>query len=177
VSCTGCRDGKSLDFDFSMAFQPIVDLSTLEPYAYEALIRGPEGQGALEMLSKVTDENRYVFDQRCRSGRSSSPPRRASCAPPRGCRSTSCPTPSIRRRLHPADAQDARALDFPSDRLIFEFTENEQMMDPAHCCEHHRELSAVASATGVGAISEPGMPAMHLLAGASAGHGQARQWS
>jgi EAL domain-containing protein (putative c-di-GMP-specific phosphodiesterase class I) len=133
VGCTGCRDGKSLGFEFSMAFQPIVDLSTLEPYAYEALIRGPEGQGALEMLSKVTDENRYAFDQQCRV-------RAIELAAAAGILRTTArlsinflpnavysPLACIQLTL-----KTARALDFPADRLVFEFTENEQMADPAH---------------------------------------------
>jgi EAL domain-containing protein (putative c-di-GMP-specific phosphodiesterase class I) len=131
--CTGCRDGKALDFDFSMAFQPIVDLSTLEPYAYEALIRGTEGQGALEMLSKVTDENRYAFDQQCRvkaielaanAGILRTGARLSINFLPNAVYS---PLACIQLTL-----KTARALDFPADRLIFEFTENEQMMDPAH---------------------------------------------
>ncbi len=133
MGCTGCRDGKSLGFEFSMAFQPIVDLSTLEPYAYEALIRGPEGQGALEMLSKVTDENRYAFDQQCRV-------RAIELAAAAGILRTTArlsinflpnavysPLACIQLTL-----KTARALDFPADRLVFEFTENEQMADPAH---------------------------------------------
>ncbi len=133
MGCTGCRDGKSLDFDFSMAFQPIVELSTLEPYAYEALIRGPEGQGAFEMLSKVTDENRYAFDQQCRvraielaaeAGILRTPARLSINFLPNAVYS---PVACIQLTL-----KTARALDFPTDRLVFEFTENEQMADPAH---------------------------------------------
>jgi EAL domain-containing protein (putative c-di-GMP-specific phosphodiesterase class I) len=133
MSCSGCRDGKVLDFDFSMAFQPIVDLATLQPYAYEALIRGTRGQGALEMLSMVTDENRYAFDQRCRvkaieiaarAGILRTPARLSINFLPNAVYS---PKACIQLTL-----KTARALDFPADRLIFEFTENEQMMDPAH---------------------------------------------
>lgn len=133
MACTGCRDGKSLDFDFSMAFQPIVDLQTMQPYAYEALIRGTAGQGAFEMLSKVTDENRYAFDQQCRV-------RAIQLAARAGILRTGArlsinflpnavysPVACIQLTL-----KTARAIDFPTDRLIFEFTENEQMMDPAH---------------------------------------------
>jgi EAL domain-containing protein (putative c-di-GMP-specific phosphodiesterase class I) len=131
--CTGCRDGEALNFDFSMAFQPIVDLATLEPYAYEALIRGTAGQGAFEMLSRVTDENRYAFDQQCRV-------KAIELAAEAGILRTGArlsinflpnavysPVACIQLTL-----KTARALDFPADRLIFEFTENEQMMDPAH---------------------------------------------
>ena len=40
VACEGCRAGEALDFDFTMAFQPIVDLSTGGIYAHEALAAG-----------------------------------------------------------------------------------------------------------------------------------------
>ncbi|HEX8400842.1 MAG TPA: EAL domain-containing protein [Allosphingosinicella sp.] len=131
--CTGCRDGKALNFQFSMAFQPIVELETMQPYAYEALIRGLEGQGAFEMLSKVTDENRYAFDQQCRvraielaarAGILRTPAKLSINFLPNAVYS---PVACIQLTL-----KTARALDFPADRLVFEFTENEQMMDPAH---------------------------------------------
>ncbi|HEY8245786.1 MAG TPA: hypothetical protein VIG38_00675 [Hyphomicrobium sp.] len=32
-----------LDFDISMAFQPIVDVGERSIFAYEALVRGPDG--------------------------------------------------------------------------------------------------------------------------------------
>lgn len=37
--CASCRDGQALDFDFSMAFQPIIDLRDRSLHAYEALVR------------------------------------------------------------------------------------------------------------------------------------------
>jgi EAL domain-containing protein (putative c-di-GMP-specific phosphodiesterase class I) len=49
-----------------MVFQPIVDLANKEVFAYEALVRGLNGEGAYEILSKVNDDNRYQFDQQCR---------------------------------------------------------------------------------------------------------------
>jgi EAL domain-containing protein (putative c-di-GMP-specific phosphodiesterase class I) len=55
-----------LDFAFTMAFQPIVDLQKRRIDAYEALVRGPQGEGADYVLSRLTDENRYAFDQSCR---------------------------------------------------------------------------------------------------------------
>ncbi|MDP3488963.1 MAG: EAL domain-containing protein, partial [Phenylobacterium sp.] len=67
VPCQGCRDGAGLDFDFSMAFQPIMDMETGQPFAYEALVRGPAGESAWSVLSQVTEENRYAFDQLCRT--------------------------------------------------------------------------------------------------------------
>jgi len=66
LSCRQCLNGAGLDFDFTMAFQPIVDMETGEIYAYEALVRGLNGESAGQILGKVNDGNRYRFDQACR---------------------------------------------------------------------------------------------------------------
>src|SRR5579871_286604 len=63
--CQGCMTGASSP-DFTMAFQPIVDVEKGEIYAFEALVRPIGGGGAHEVLSRVTDQNRYTFDQACR---------------------------------------------------------------------------------------------------------------
>ncbi|QJQ94810.1 MULTISPECIES: EAL domain-containing protein [Halomonadaceae] len=55
-----------LPFDFTMAFQPIVDISTAEVTTYEALVRGLNGESAYEILSRITPEYLYRFDQACR---------------------------------------------------------------------------------------------------------------
>jgi len=64
--CEECACGAGLDFSFTFAFQPIVDSATKSVYAYEALIRGAEGESAWSVLSKVNEKNRYSFDQVCR---------------------------------------------------------------------------------------------------------------
>ncbi len=66
TACQGCRDGHGFQTPFSMAFQPIVDLGSGEVFAYEALVRGLDGQGAGAVLAQVDDTNRYAFDQACR---------------------------------------------------------------------------------------------------------------
>src|SRR3954469_23334186 len=65
TACSGCR-GDPQDFALAMAFQPIVDMETGQPFAFEALVRGPNGEGAAEVLGRVTAETRYAFDQQCR---------------------------------------------------------------------------------------------------------------
>ncbi|MBS7791511.1 EAL domain-containing protein [Roseococcus sp. SDR] len=50
-----------------MAFQPILNIRTGQVFAQEALVRGADGAGAAEVLSHVTDQNRYAFDQLCRT--------------------------------------------------------------------------------------------------------------
>ena len=49
-----------------MAFQPIVDVVNRSVYAYEALVRGTEQESAGDVLGKITEESRSVFDQSCR---------------------------------------------------------------------------------------------------------------
>lgn len=127
MSCAGCRDGEGFDLPFSMAFQPIVDVGTGQVFAYEALVRGMNGEGAGTVLSRVTDSNRYAFDQRCRTKaielaaslrQDTSTNLSINFMPnavyePRAC---------IRMTL----AAAAR-VGFPLHRIIFEFTESEKV--------------------------------------------------
>lgn len=53
-------------FDFTMAFQPIVDLRANRIWGYEALVRGINGESALSVLSRVKKRDRCRFDQACR---------------------------------------------------------------------------------------------------------------
>ncbi len=131
--CVGCRDGTGLSFAFSMAFQPIVDVETETVFAYEALVRGPEGQSAASVLSQVDGANLYAFDQQCRvraieasvkAGLLDTPARLSINFLPNAVYS---PAACIQLTL-----KTARAVGLPTDRLIFEFTENEEMLDPVH---------------------------------------------
>ncbi len=49
-----------------MAFQPIIEWSSQSIVGYEALVRGAQGEGAATVLAKVTEQNKYYFDQACR---------------------------------------------------------------------------------------------------------------
>ncbi len=133
VKCSGCRNGDALDFAISMAFQPIVDLDTHLPFAYEALVRGPNGESAYSILSQVTDSNRYAFDQKCRvraietataAGLLDGDARLSINFLPNAVYS---PAACIALTL-----ATAKSVGLPSSRLIFEFTENEEIADPAH---------------------------------------------
>jgi EAL domain-containing protein (putative c-di-GMP-specific phosphodiesterase class I) len=116
-----------------MAFQPIVDVQAGRAFAYEALVRGPEGEGAAEILSCVTSENRYAFDQACRVKAIETAMRAGIIAT--GARlsinflpnAVYSPMACIQLTLRTAERYA-----FPLDRLIFEFTENEKMASPDH---------------------------------------------
>ncbi|UGA37682.1 hypothetical protein JOS77_27565 [Chromobacterium haemolyticum] len=48
--CSNCKSLTALSFDFTMAFQPILDAKTMRPIAFEALVRGINGESAWEKL-------------------------------------------------------------------------------------------------------------------------------
>lgn len=132
VGCGECLKPE-LEVPLAMAFQPIVDVLSGDAFAYEALVRGPNGESAAEVLSKVNPENRYAFDQQCRVGAIEG-------AVAAGILDTDArlsinflpnavysPLACIQLTL-----KTARATGFPTDRLIFEFTENEEIADTDH---------------------------------------------
>ncbi|MDW5378327.1 EAL domain-containing protein [Halomonas sp. HP20-15] len=60
------RCDKPLPFEFTMAFQPIVDVELRRVVAFEALVRGPRGESAGQILGQVDESLLYRFDQACR---------------------------------------------------------------------------------------------------------------
>jgi EAL domain-containing protein (putative c-di-GMP-specific phosphodiesterase class I) len=131
--CPGCQSGVELDFEFSMAFQPIYDAVKGRVWGYEALVRGMGGEGAHSVLSRVRCEQKYLFDQACRTK-----------------------AVELASRLFPAGEElklsinfmpnavyepaaclratflAAKRFGFPRSAIMFEFTENEEVSDPAH---------------------------------------------
>jgi EAL domain-containing protein (putative c-di-GMP-specific phosphodiesterase class I) len=132
-TCGACRDGSEEPFPFSMAFQPIVDVASRSVYAYEALVRGLRGESAFSILSRVTGENRYAFDQSCRvkaielAARLGVADQGASLSVNFMPGAVYSPAACIQRTL-----KAARDTGFPLDRLIFEITEDERVKDTAH---------------------------------------------
>ena len=128
--CGACANGEGFSTAFSMAFQPVTDVQQRCISGYEALVRGPDGQPASTVLSQVTAENRYAFDQACRvkaieQAASLGLDRRLSINflpnavyDPKAC---------IRATL-----AAAKQFNFPLDLITFEITEDERISDSAH---------------------------------------------
>ena len=51
--CVDCGKAERVGFDFDYAYQPIVDVDSKTVFAHEALVRGPNGEGAFSVLSQV----------------------------------------------------------------------------------------------------------------------------
>lgn len=130
VGCKECRDPTKLGIDFTMAFQPIVNVLDKTIFGYEALVRGPNQEGADFILSQLNDNNRYKFDQAIRvkaldlakkldiQGMLS-----INFLPNAVYRPETC----IRATL-----EAAAELNFPTDRIMFEVTEGEKVKDHDH---------------------------------------------
>jgi len=113
-----------------MAFQPIVDVVAQRIESQEALVRGIAGEGAGQVLARLTPDNVYAFDQACRV-------RAIELASNLGLdRNLSInflpnavyePASCIRATLAAASRTG-----FPLDRLIFEIIEQEDIADIAH---------------------------------------------
>jgi EAL domain-containing protein (putative c-di-GMP-specific phosphodiesterase class I) len=131
--CGACKDGDAGLFPFTMAFQPIVDISRQTIFAYEALVRGPNGESAFSVLQQVNEENRYAFDQGCRvkaialAGRLGVPERGARLSVNFMPGAVYSPQACIQQTL-----KAARENNFPLDSLIFEIIEDEKVRDPLH---------------------------------------------
>ncbi|CUI05953.1 EAL domain-containing protein [Massilia antarctica] len=129
-ACVQCRNNDELGFDFDYAYQPIIHLRQRAIYAHEALVRGPNGESAYSVLSRVNDANRYMFDQACRV-------RAIRGAAELGIaellsinflpNAVYRPEACIRSTF-----AAAREYGFPIERIIFEVTESEQVMDRPH---------------------------------------------
>ena len=119
-----------------MAFQPIYDAPAGQVFAYEALVRGLDGSGADSILAATDERNRYAFDQRCRV-------RAIELAASLGIADRGAfvsinflpnaiyrPEVCIRTTL-----ETARRVGFPTENIIFEFTENQQIKEPDRVLE------------------------------------------
>jgi EAL domain-containing protein (putative c-di-GMP-specific phosphodiesterase class I) len=130
TGCSACRDGKGLDFPISMAFQPIINLNTREIFAHEALVRGAAGESAFSLLNKLNKDNLYPFDQSCRitalewAAKLQVPAMVSINFMPNAVYK---PETCIRATLDAAER-----FKFPLSRIIFEVTEQEQVLDIDH---------------------------------------------
>lgn len=161
LSCQECREGAGLDFDFTMAFQPFVDVATGGIFGYEALVRGPNQEGAGVILGKVNDSNRYQFDQACRV-------KAIGLAAKLGLQGVLSinflpnaiyrPETCIRATL-----EAAKDLNFSTNRLMFEVTEGERVSDHSHLTNIFQEYKRIGFKTAIDDFGA-GYSGLNLLA-------------
>ncbi|MEO3879489.1 EAL domain-containing protein [Rheinheimera fenheensis] len=138
-TCSDCLSGKDLGFQIRMAFQPIIDWQSKSIFAYEALVRGPQGEGAGWVFSHINETNKYYFDQACRV-------KAIETAAKLGCKAflninflpnaVYNPETCIKATIEAADLYG-----FDLTKLIFEVTEGEQIPDKDHLNRIFRSYS------------------------------------
>ena len=117
-------------FAFTMAFQPIVDVTQRQVVYYEALVRGINGESAFSILSQVTDELMYRFDQACRV-------KAIELASELGM-TERLSINFLPNAVYEPEAciqsplETSRRVGWPTERLNFEITETERVVDRAH---------------------------------------------
>ena len=161
AGCNRCKDLDDLDFEFTFAYQPIVDFHARAIYAHEALVRGIHGESAASILARVNDDNRYRFDQACR------------VKAVKGAAELNIqeflsinflpnavyqPAACIRTTF---DA--ARQYKFPKEKIIFEVLEGEKVSDRPHLINIFEEYRRFGFQTAIDDFGS-GYAGLNLLA-------------
>ena len=129
-TCKRCEG--ELPFEFTMAFQPIVDISLAKVVTHEALVRGINGESAWSVISQVTDKLMYLFDQACRV-------KAIELASELGMK-TYLSINFLPNAVYEPEAciqatlEVSQRVGWPMDKLIFEITETERVRDRQHMC-------------------------------------------
>ncbi len=158
----GGQCANQLGFDFTMAFQPIVDVAAGTVWAHEALVRGKEGQGAGWILGQVTEDNRYAFDQSCRI-------KAIELAAHLGMGNARLSINFLPNAVYKAETciratlEAAARTGFPPDRIVFEVTENERVVDRDHLKSIFREYKRQGFLTAIDDFGA-GYSGLNLLA-------------
>ncbi len=161
LGCSECLKASHLGFEFSMAFQPIINTQTGTVYAHEALARGPEGQGAGWVFQHVNADNLYRFDQTCRVKAIGLA---AELKLPGYLSINFMPNAVYRPELCiRTTLEAAERFDFPLERIMFEFTENEKIQSIEHITRivaHYQKTGFITAIDDFGA----GFSGLNLLA-------------
>ena len=161
MPCGDCGSSERLPFKFSYAFQPIVDVETRQIFAHEALVRGPNGEAAVSVLSQINEANRYRFDQACRVKAIKTAAQlnmqtmlSINFLPNAIYRPEVC----IRTTL-----EAARTHGFPLERIMFETVEGEHIRDGKWLAEVFREYQRIGFLTAIDDFGA-GFAGLNLLA-------------
>ena len=139
--CNRCDS--PVPFAFTMAFQPIVDVSQREIIYYEALVRGPNGESAFSILEQVKKDLMY---QACRI-------KAIELASKLGMQEklsiNFLPNAVYEpRACIQATLETAHRVGWPTEQLNFEITETERVKDRGHMrriIESYREMGFTTS--------------------------------
>jgi EAL domain-containing protein (putative c-di-GMP-specific phosphodiesterase class I) len=161
LNCAQCVNTAELGFDFSFAYQPIVQASTRQIVSYEALARGVHGEPFASVFAQVTKENLYRFDQACRvkaiklAAELGMDVRLSINFAPNAVYK---PDLCIRTTL-----AAAREFNFPLHKISFEVTEGEELVEKSHLVNIFKEYKNLGFTTAIDDFGA-GYSGLYLLA-------------
>jgi EAL domain-containing protein (putative c-di-GMP-specific phosphodiesterase class I) len=136
-----------VDFEFSFAFQPIVDAEAQEVVSFEALVRGPHGEPSSLVFAGVPHRCLQRFDRACRAraihlaaGLNIRTRLNLNLVPNSG-RHT-------RMNVH-ATLEASRAAGFPVENLVFEVSEAERVQHYARVGEVFKDYEECGFRTAI----------------------------
>ncbi|MFM0049457.1 EAL domain-containing protein [Caballeronia grimmiae] len=145
--CAGCKTDPDSELALAFAFQPIVDVAAGVAYAHEALVRGPQGEPAGTVLGKVSEANRYHFDQRCRT---TAIAQAAQLGLPGFLSINFMPNAVYRpEACIRSTFEAAEKHDFPIERIIFETVEGEDIISRPHLVDIFRAYKRFGFQTAI----------------------------
>lgn len=150
-----------LSVDYSIAFQPIVNIFDKSVFGYEALIRGVNNEGAEFVLSQLNETNRYQFDQATKVKAINL----AKKLNLQGMLSINISPSSVYKPevCIPKILETASKMDFPTNRLMFEVSEKEKITDHAFLREIFSECKKHSITTAIDNFGA-GYAGLNLLA-------------
>ncbi len=161
LGCAECVEGANLGFDFTMAFQPIVNTTSKDIFAQEALVRGLNNEPAGHIFQYVNHRNRYRFDQTCRV---KAIELAAKLKIPSFLSINFMPNAVYRPELCiKTTLEAAQTFGFPVEKIIFEVTESEKIENLQHLrniLDHYKEVGFLTAIDDFGA----GYSGLNLLA-------------
>ncbi len=161
LDCAQCAKGIDLGFDFTMAFQPIVNVEARTVFAHEALVRGIKDEPSAHAFAHVNNTNRYRFDQSCRvKAVKLGSQLKVPCYLSINFMPNAIYQPELCLRT---TLEAATTYGFPAERIIFEITEGEKVDDVPHLrsiVQHYKARGFLTAIDDFGA----GYAGLNLLA-------------
>lgn len=138
-------------FDFDIAFQAIFDMREGKVWGYEALVRGPNGESAAEVIASIPAPAMYAADQHCRETA-------IALAADLGLKEYLSINFLRGALLAPEDyiaatLECAKLHGFPTDKIMLEFSETEQVSEIA---ESRRAVNQYAASGFLTAMDDFG---------------------
>jgi EAL domain-containing protein (putative c-di-GMP-specific phosphodiesterase class I) len=141
------EENGDMGFNFSFAFQPIVDVRNREIISFEALVRGPKGESSASVFAQVPRNEILKFDKLCRH--------KAIHLASRLNNPNSLNLNLVAESIYEVDLsimatfQASKQSGFPAENIIFEVLESESLTEQRSLVRYLRLIQEFGFATAI----------------------------